>query len=466
MKWSKLFYTPMIGSVILFSSNTIPAETLQDAVNEMLQTNPEVRSVAFNKLGREEEVRQAKSGYLPTLDFTAGYGVEDVQEPSNDTLYPKQYTLSLRQNVFTGLATLNEVDRQKSRVRSAAYRIQGTSENTALRTSEVYLNVLRRQELVRLSEENLDTHLRIADQIKMRSESGVASKADSDQVAGRVSLAQANVVVTKTNMIDAQSNYLAVVGHLPNDLQKPTPPTKLLPVSLKEAEEEALNAHPTLKSANADLQARNEQYEVAKAPYMPIIDLEVDQNWQEDLDTEGKEATLVAMVKLRYNLFRGFKDQARRAETAHLISEAREIRNVTHRQVVESIRLSWMAYEAVTQRIKFLEQRVASTTETAASYTKQFNLGKRTLLDVLDTEAEVIDAKKSLVEASYDGLYAQYRILNGLGQLVKSLDLQWPKESQVDGDDNTIEKEKKDTKIKMSSEIRTFENRDSYLAAS
>lgn len=460
MQWGKLLYTGMVSGILLASGSAATGQTLQEAIHQILETHPEVRSVAFNRLGRDEEVRQAQSGYLPTLNFTAGTGWQDVQEPLDDTLYPQQYTLSLRQNVFAGLATINEVDRQKSRVRSAAYRLGGTSENVALRTTEVYLNVLRRQELLRLSEENLETHLRIADQIKMRSESGVASKADSDQVMGRVSLAQANVVATKTNLLDAHSNYLSVVGNLPKELQRPTPPTPLLPTSLEEAEQEALKQHPTLKSAEADLEARHQQYDVAKAPYLPVVDIEVDQNWQDDLDTEGKDASLLAMVRLRYNLFNGFKDQARRAETAHLISEAREIRNNTHRQVIESIRLSWMAYQAAQQRIDYLKQRVTATTETAASYTKQFNLGKRTLLDVLDTEAEVIDARQALVEAEFNGLYSQYRILNGLGKLAKSFDLEWPKEARVENEDKA---EQKDSKVKVSSEIKSFDSKAVFL---
>jgi outer membrane protein, adhesin transport system len=463
MQWGKLVSIGVISGILLVNGSAAIGQTLQEAIHEILQTNPEVRGVAYNRLGRDEEVRQARSGFLPTLNFTAGTGWQDVQEPLDDTLYPQQYNLSLRQNVFAGLATMNEVDRQKSRVRSAAYRVGGTSENVALRTSEVYLNVLRRQELLRLSEENLETHLRIADQIKMRSESGVASKADSDQVEGRLSLAQANVVATKTNLLDAQSNYLSVVGKLPKELQRPTPPTSLLPSSLEDAEQAALKLHPTLKSAEADLEARHQQYDVAKAPFLPIIDIEVDQNWEEDLDSEGRDDSLMAMVRLRYNLFNGFKDQARRAETAHLISEAREIRNNTHRQVIESIRLSWMANQAALQRIAYLQQRVTSTTETAAAYTKQFNLGKRTLLDVLDTEAEVIDAKQSLVDAEFNGLYSQYRILNGLGMLAKSFDLEWPKEAQVEDEDKDEEKE---SKVKVSAEIKSYDSKASFLAES
>lgn len=438
MKSGKLLNSIAIGGALLFGTSHVQAETLKEAIDTMLQTNPEVRSVAYNRLGRDEEVRQAKSGYLPDLNFSAGYGIEDIQEPENvDDLNPQVFTLGLRQNIFTGLATKNEVDRQRARVQSEAYLVQATSENKALRTTEVYLNVLRQQEIHRLSQENLDTHLRIGDQINLRSESGVATKSDSGQAAGRVALAQANVIATNTNMVDAQTNYLAVVGHLPTDLQDPAPPDNLIPASLEELEDAAIKMHPTLKSANSDLVAREKQYEVAKAPYFPIVDLEVDQNWRKDYNINSTFRTdtydsLVAMIRLRYNLFHGFKDEARRAETVQLISEAREIRNNTHRQVIESVRLSWMAYQAIKDQIKYLEQRVDYTTNTAGAYTEQFNISKRTLLDVLDTEAEVIDAKRSLVNAKYDGLYAQYRILNGLGQLVKAFELEWPQESQVD----------------------------------
>ena len=449
MKSGKLLNSIAIGGALLFGGSHVQAETLKEAIDTMLQTNPEVRSVAYNRLGRDQEVRQAKSGYLPELNFSAGYGFENVQKPENvDDRNPQVFTLGLRQNIFTGLATKNEVDRQRARVQSQAFLVQSTSENIALRTTEVYLNVLRQQEIHRLAQDNLDTHLRIGDQINLRSDSGVATKSDSGQASGRVVLAQANVVATKTNLVDAQTNYLAVVGHLPTDLQVPTPPDNLLPASLEELEADAIKMHPTLQSANADIVAREKQYEVAKAPYFPIIDLEVDQNWRKDYNSFSTTTTdlfnntftdrtdtydsLVAMIRLRYNLFRGFKDEARRAETVQLISEAREIRNNTHRQVIESVRLSWMAYQAIKDQIKYLEQRVDYTTNTAGAYNEQFNISKRTLLDVLDTEAEVIDAKRALVNAKYDGLYAQYRILNGLGQLVKSFELEWPQESQVD----------------------------------
>lgn len=433
MRWSTTTGLVVLCSTFILSGSTALGETLQEAVGEVLRTNPQVKTQVFNRLARDQEVKQAKGGYWPTADFSVGVGIEEIEKPEESSLDPVEVRLSLRQNVFAGFSTKNEVERQKARVRSSAYRLRGISENLALETAKVYLDVLRREELKVLAEENLLTHERIADQIRLRSESGVGSAVDSDQVQGRLSLAQANVVVTETNLLDAQTNYLAVVGHMPDTLIRPESPEDLIPPSLDAAASNALMGHPTLKSALADLEARHEQHQVAKSPFWPRLDIEVDQNWDEDVDgVEGEQESIVAMLRFRYNLFQGFSDKARSVETKHLIEEAREIKNNTQRQVVESIRLSWRAYQSVLDRMTYLEQHVTSSNATVESYTKQFDLGKRTLLDVLDSEAEVIEAKRDLINATYDGLYAQYRILNGMGGLVGGLGLELPEESRVD----------------------------------
>ena len=63
------------------------------------------------------------------------------------------------------------------------------------------------------------------------------------------------------------------------------------------------------------------------------------------------------------------------------------------------------------------------------------------MFDVLDIEAELINAKIDLVIAQYDKTYAQYRLLSGIGQLVHTLGLQWPEESTVKEDEQMQEKE-------------------------
>lgn len=422
-------------------------ETLPEAVKYMIDTHPDIRTVVYNRLARDQEVKQARAGYFPELGFSAGAGFQEFNEPVDQSLDPWEFKLSLRQNVFRGLQDMNETDRQQARVRSEAYVIQSTSDNTALEAVKVYLEVLRKQAFLDLAREDLKIHQRIGDQIRLRSESGVDRKADMNQVESRLALAESNVVVAETNLADARTNYLAVVGHLPENLVQPELPADLLPPSLEEAEQVALRQHPTLKQAEEDLAARKAQDNVAKAPFMPIVDIEVDKIWSEDIDYgfNTDEENLIGMVRVRYNLFKGWKDSARKAETAYQISEAREIRNHTHRQVVESIRLSWMAYKSAMDRTHYLQKRMESSTETAQSYTKQWDIGKRTLLDVLDSEAERIDASKDLVDSQFDGLLAQFRLANGMGTLVHGLGLKWPEEAYVKDSEQPAE-EKQETK--------------------
>jgi adhesin transport system outer membrane protein len=324
------------------------------------------------------------------------------------------------------------VERQKYRVNSSAYRLQGVAEDIALDTSKVYLNALRQLEILDLAKENVVTHQRIFDQIKLRSESGIDSKADLDQVKARLALAESDVVVTEANVADAETEYKFTVGHSPEDLIKPYSVDAYMPLSQDDAEQVAVASHPILKSAQADVDARKAQYDVAKGNYYPTLDLTADKKWEEDVDVPGYAEELSAAAVMRFNIFRGWWDKARIAETRKLICEAVEIRNNTHREIIESIRLAWVAYQSAVNQIIFLENYVDSTSVTAESFNKQWNIGRRTMFDVLDIEAELINARIDLVNARYDKLYAQYRILKDLNRLVEVLGLQMPVESRID----------------------------------
>lgn len=412
---------------VLFAAPNIQAETLQQAVQYMVQTNPDIKTVVHNRLARDQELNQARSGYWPKIDANAGVGFTDYSKPINSNHGTEEYTLSFRQNLYNGLATINEERRQKARINSAAYRLRSVADNVTLRASEVYCDVLRYTELYELAKENLKIHERLTDQITLRSESGVSNMADIDQVSARLALAHSNVFVASTNLEDAKSNYFSVIGKMPEDLVKPEIAENLIPATLDEALQLAKENHPTLKSSIADLEARKMQHEVAKSPYLPIVDIEVDKRWRNNTDYDPLwEESLVAMVRVRYTLFNGWKDKARRFETHQLAKEAQEISNHTNRQVIEGLRLSWMAYKAVTDRKKYLQQRVEAISKTSQAFSKQWNIGQRTLFDVLDTEAEAIDAKQNLIDVEYDGLYAQFRILNSMGSLVNTFGVQLP----------------------------------------
>lgn len=432
MRVFRHFTAAVTACVLMTGAGVVYAETLQDAVAFMLKSNPDVRAQYYNRMAKEKEVRQAKAGYLPTIDVNVAAGLDRQHEPFFDTLWPASSTVSVRQNVFRFFGTQSEVERQQARVRSQEYLLHGTAENNALLSSKVFLNVLRNQELYDLAQENLTNHRRILDQVKLRSESGVDRRADFDQVMGRVALAQSNVIAAQANLSDSNTDYQAVIGHLPGNLVRPDSVSSALPKTIDEAEQLAVENNPTLKSAKADIEARNAQHETAKSQLYPSLDVALDYKWRKDSDNiAGRREDFLAMATISFNILNGGWNKARLGQTTYDIYEAQEISENTKRQTIQSIRLSWEANKAATERVSFLEEYVRSANQTADAFAAQWNIGRRTMFDLLDTQAEHINAKASLVNAKYDKMYSEYRILNGISQLIPFLGLQMSDQSLV-----------------------------------
>ncbi len=403
------------------------ALTLSEAVVHTLASNPEVLAARKQLASRQEEIAQARAGYLPTLDIAAGVGREEARAPVTDDekvrLTREEFSVQARQMVFDGFATRSEVRRQQARTDSALYTTRAAGENIALRTTEVYLAVLRRAELLKLALETLYQHQNIHDQMLLRRQSGVGSQADLDQISARLALANSNTIAAQNNLMDAKTNFFRVTGILPevSDLQKPTP-GPAFPGSVEDAMEKAIKNHPTLLSAGADISAADAQYQASKSSFWPRLQLEAGKNLDQDLGgVEGDDESLIVALRLRYNLYNGGGDTARRRQTAHLLGEAKDVRDNTRRQVMESARLSWSAYQAVSEQMKYLQLHVKAAEDTKSAYAKQFKIGKRTLLDLLNTENELVEAKRALVEAGYDKIFSQYRIYNAMGELLSHI---------------------------------------------
>ncbi|MHB8474227.1 MAG: TolC family outer membrane protein [Gammaproteobacteria bacterium] len=411
----------------------LSAQTLIEAVQETLKTNPDILNSAQERLAVDQELRQARAGYLPSVDLNAGIGRERSNNPftaGSIALTRREAGISLSQMLFDGFVTPSEVDRQMARVNSRAYTLQSNAEDMALHAIEMYLNVLRRQYLVAAAEENLKAHERIHDQIKLRSDSGIGRKSDFEQAVGRLALAHSNLLAEETNLKDAAANYRRVVGQTPDHLYMPASLAAALPTSGDEALKIALANQPTLKAAEADVAATEAQHRAARATLYPRIDLEIGATDNKDVDgISGRNNDASAMLRLRYNLFNGGRDNARSEQTAYLINAAKDSRDRVQREVTESVQLSWNAYTVAKDQLEHLERHVNASEQARDAYRKQFDIGQRTLLDVLNTENEVFVSRTDYLNGKYTVAYAQYRILAIVGRLLESLNVALPKES-------------------------------------
>lgn len=433
----KRIYPLMIFANLLFFNQFCWSLTLQESVQHTNNTNPDILQSVNNRRAVGQEIGQARAGYFPTVDLNLGVGWERSSNPTTRArgegsvdIRREETGILVRQMLFDGFATPSEVNRHSARTNARVHTVYGTAENTSLRAVETYLNVLRGQYLVDLSKANLELHERTNDQIQLRSERGVGRKADEDQSSGRLALAKTNYEAVQGNLRDAKTDFLRVIGLMPENLIQPENPETEFPASLEHATKLAIHNHPTLKSAEADVESAKAQHRTAKAPYFPRFDLEVGATRNYNLDgIRGTNEDISAMLRMRYNLFRGGRDEARRSETAHLIDTAKEIRNLTRRQVEESMRLSWNAHQTVSRQLESFRRFKEASEKTHKAYQQQFNIGRRTLLDLLDAANEMFVARSDFTNAQYDEKFARFRILASIGILNRTLKIDLPEEA-------------------------------------
>ncbi|MCL2891426.1 TolC family outer membrane protein [Brenneria tiliae] len=424
-------------STLLFITvftNYTHADTIQDAIKHSLSTHPEVSASINSRFSADHDLRAAKGGYLPSVTLNAGIGREETDSVSTRASGNHRVELSrgesginVSQMVFDGFATSSEVGRQRATVNSRAYKVLSASETTALDAVQVYLDVLQRQEFVRLAEANLANHERIYDQIKLRSEQGVGRLADLEQAEARLAQARNNVLTEKTNLDDARTNYYSVVGKEPVNLAVPNEAAIALPVSLEEARRIMMANNPTLKSAESDIEATTQQYEAAKSTFYPRVNIELARSMDNNVDgARGHNNEWQAMLRMRYNLYEGGSGKANMESKAYQIKEAQDIRNNSLRLLNEELRLAWSALNNARQQLPIAAEYADRSRRVRTAYQKQFSLGERTLLDLLDSENELFTAQRRLEEVRFTALFSGYRIKSRMGDLLNSLSIPVP----------------------------------------
>jgi adhesin transport system outer membrane protein len=419
-------------------TGSLYAADLKEAVRETIVSNPDVLIAGSERDSVEQQMEQARAGFFPQADITLGTGWEYNDNPAtragghgSRNFNRDEAEVFVRQLIYDGHGTESEFERNRARVNSRAYATFSTAEVTGLKAVDAYLSVLKSRKLVQLAVNNLKNHQQTYNRIVKRGERGVGSKADVQQALGRLALAKTNLMAEENNLQDAVAAYINVVGSPPMNLEEPVTPDQLLPGSLDEATRIALDNHPRLKSAEADVNAAREQYDAAKSLFYPRVHLELSGTNNDNIDgIPGSNKDAQAMVRARYN-FTGGKDIARRQETVYQLDQAKEIRDRTHRQVVESMRLSWHAYETAKSQMEYFKTHVDASKQALLAYRKQFNIGKRTLIDLLDQENEVFQANINYVNGQYTMALATYRILAGTGKLLWALGVQLPEQANT-----------------------------------
>jgi adhesin transport system outer membrane protein len=310
------------------------------------------------------------------------------------------------------------------------YELLDASESAALEALRAYYDVARNRKLFELTEDNYVLTRTVLEQITQKVKAGVGRRVDLEQSSGRLALSQSNLVMDNANIHDANAHYQRVVGELPPERIENSASRAMYKAMVKEVMPNAAGAilsvgvesHPSILAAVENV--RSAKYDLYQrwGKFSPTVNLNVSQaNNINYTGVLGLTSDTVAEVVLSWNLFNGGADKARSGQYASKLEAARDSRDKTCRDVRMTLAIAYNDISKITDQLDFLDKHQLAIEKARGAYQKQFEIGQRTLLDVLDSENELYQAKRSYTNAEFDLKIAYVRTLAGMGRLVSTL---------------------------------------------
>lgn len=420
-----------VGLALCSLSAQAATDSLRAVVTETLDSNPEISATLQAYYASQHEVREAYGGYLPSIDVDASVG-QGNRQYDNRSDYSRNYAeISLTQMLFDGFRVRSNLAHAEHSSRSLYYEALGEAETKALESSEAYLDVLRYRDLVGLAQQNLSHHLRVQQQVQERADSGVGNRADLRQIEGRVSLARSNLMTEVANLQTVTARFQRLVGRAPGDDMEPVSLSEgAVPDSLETVLNTGYANNPGLYAAFENIRSAEASLDTAKSNRYPTLELGLSQGIYKnnnsfdnrtDPDSYGSET--IIELRMRYNLFNGGSDRAAERAAYSRINQAQSLRDKACVDLRQTATIAYTDILNIESRKESLAAHRDASASVLEAYRQQFDIGRRTLLDVLDSENEAYQAQRAYVASEYDQQVAELRTLQSMGVLLSTLTL-------------------------------------------
>ncbi|MBT3359407.1 MAG: TolC family outer membrane protein [Rhodospirillales bacterium] len=417
--------------VCLIASAPAFANPLSGELRSLLQTHPDIQSAEKSMGSTREEVNKLRAEYLPTVVFNADMGHQTLDNPSLRASNTAPYTrarqtasLTVTQNLFNGFSTTSGVRIAQLNSEVAKLSLEGTRQNILLEGIRAYITVQRQKRLIDLSfsnEDNIQFQLNLEDE---RVQRGAGIAVDVLQAKSRLQIAKERRVSFEGALEDAISRYVKVFDHAPDldAMADPPAPIELIPPELERAVEMALTFNPAISNSASSVAVARETKRRTTSEYYPSVDLVGKWSFDKNVDsTLGVKRDYQFLLQASWDLFTGLSTQASETQAAFDLGASMDRENLASRNVVEQTRISWQALLTARKRVELLENAVSIASEVFDARQKLREAGKETVINVLDSENEIFNARINFVQASYDEQLAIYQLLLAMGQLTSEL---------------------------------------------
>lgn len=433
-------FLSVVASAVCILGVNLNALNLKDAVIEAMETNPVVKERLKNFNETQQDLEIAKSEWLPSLDYRGSIGISNAghfkdsgkQDKWNHTPTPTgnyaNYTNSLKltQNIFNGFSTTHKMNYQEARIMAAAHHYVENANDIAFQMVGAYIDVIRSYKLLQNAKDNVVVNQKIYEDVQSLYDQGLTTKSEMTKIFASLSLANSNLTVQQNNTLDKESRFKRLFGRNVNIAELELPKLNMaMPESKERATQIAITNNPSIIVSNFNIKGAQELYKEKQSKFYPTVDLELEQIYNDFTKTNAYDGSADdrqrAYVVLNWNLFKGGAHTSDIQKSRSSINKEIEIQRDLKRQSIESLELSWNAYEMLGKQLVDLNKYFEFSQETLESYQSEYEMGRRTLLDLLSAQNDLVSSKSQIINSQMDKLFAQYRILDAMGMLVSSV---------------------------------------------
>jgi outer membrane protein len=440
--------TILTGTIIVTLSSSgardAGADTLEWALAQAYQNNPQLNSQRAVTRQIDENVPQALSGYRPKVSITANAGEQYQQNvgksllspsPSSTSVgpaamystsegqfSPRAVGISATQTLYDGNQTASKTRQAESQVSAARETLRMIEQNVLLNAATAYMNLLRDSATLELQRRNVQVLQEQLRQTNDRYLSGEVTKTDIAQAESRLAGGRAAVLNAEATFRSSKAAYRQAVGVQPGQLAPASPVDRLSPRTLGEAIAAGRSDNPSVTAAMFGVDVAALQIKINEGVLYPTLTLNtgVQDQWEMNFGTNSptvQQLNASVLGQLTVPIYQGGAEYSSIRQSKEALGQKRFDLDTARDQAEASVVEAWAQLEGTKMAIEATQSQVTAAEFALNGVREEAHVGQRTTLDVLNAQQELVNDRAALVSAQRDRVVASYTLLSSVGGL-------------------------------------------------
>jgi len=395
-----------------------------------VQSDPQLQAAKASYQATLEVIPQSRAALLPNIGAT-GVVTRDryhnrspaAGQPENSYATNKTFGAQLTQAIYQRESFL-KLEQTDSVVARSKAQLTAAEQDLILRVATRYFLVLGTQDNLDFVKGDKEAIGRTLDQAKQRFDVGLSAITDVLEAQARYDIAVSDEINAEKLLADAREALRELTGVEPGTLEILQPEIPLVPpdpaVEGKWVEI-ATDQNPLLTAARAATESARQEIEIQRSGHYPSVDLTADYAWRNNdfggfgITQERNDSAIG--VQMTLPLYQGGLISANTRQSQYQFNQAQENQVQQLRATERQARDNFRGVMTGIGKVKALKQAVLSNEKALEAAEAGFEVGTRTIVDVLDTQRDLLGAKRDHARSRYDYLLDMLRLKQAAGIL-------------------------------------------------